>query len=210
MNNKSKFAYPLLVLLACILSACSHSQKFVAPEIEPPADLIPGYVPEGFKLVSGFQLSGEVDFPIATNGNEVAFFLRLRGGDLFFELKSPKGNDILGVYYQGKDRLILISKSYYPEGSLDLWLAAYEAAQPKPCECECACECPSFLRLDALPFHDRMIELQEVRTIDGTRVAILKGLLGWTTVFVRGDYLLTVESGISLDENLKIVASLLD
>jgi len=206
MKNKSKFAYPWLVVPACILGACSCSPKFVAPEIEPPADLIPGYVPEGFKLVSGFQLNGEVNFPIATDGNEVAFFLRLREGNPFFELKSPKGNDILGVYYQGKDQLILISKSYYPEGSLDLWLAAYEASLPKPCECEC----PGFLRLDAIPFHGRLTEMQEIRTIDGTRVAILKGPLGWTTVFVRGDYLLTVESRISLDENLKIVASLLD
>jgi signal transduction histidine kinase len=45
--------------------------KFVAPEIEPPTDLIPGYVPEGFELVSGFQLSANCTLPEFTGGDEI-------------------------------------------------------------------------------------------------------------------------------------------
>jgi len=201
MKNRSKYAIPMLVVLVWFLAACSHSPKFVAPEIEPPADLIPGYVPEGFELGGGYQIPGERLFPAIPVGDDIANFLRIRG----FDLKSPNGNDILGVYYQGKDHLILISKSYFPKGSLDVWRAAYEASQPKPCECECA-----GLRLAHELFPVRLVQLQEVRTVEGTEVAILKGPMGWTTAFVRGDNLLTVESGISLEENLKIVASLLE
>jgi len=189
------------MLLVGILPACSQPQKFVAPEIGPPADLIPDYVPGGVTLGGGYQLSGKDIFRAISGGEDVPQFARMND----FNLKSPKGNDIQGVYYQGKDHLILISKSYYPEGTLELWRTAYEASSPKPCECECV-----KLRLNTIPFPPRIAEFQEERTIDGRRVAILKGPLGWITVFVRGDYLLTVESGISLEENLKIVASLLE
>jgi hypothetical protein len=205
MYTQYKFAITLLMLLACILSACGSRTKFVAPEIDPPADLIPGYVPEGFELVSGFQLTGEVTLPEFSNGDEDGFFGHLLEDDPFFDVKSPNGNDIQGVYYQGKDHLILISKSFFPEGTLDLWRTAYEESWPKPCECA------GFPRLDPEAFPVRFYnDLQEERTIGKTSVAILKGPLGWITVFIRGDHLLTVESGISLEENLKIVASLLD
>ena len=202
MNIKCKFAIPFLMLLACILPACRPNPKFVAPETDPPADLIPGYVPGGFELVSGFQLPGKVIFPATSDGDDISDFLRIRD----FNPKSPNENAIQGVYYQGKDHLILISKSYFPEGNLDLWRTAYEASRPKPCECA---GFPG-LRLDTETFPVRIYEIQEERTIGETRVAILKGPLGWITVFVRGDDLLTVESGISLEENLKIVASLLE
>jgi hypothetical protein len=173
--------------------------KYVAPEIDPPADLIPGYMPEGYDLISGFQLSTHNTLPEFSGGDENG----MPGLDHFFDVKSPMGNVIQGVYYQGKQNLILVTKAYFPGGTLDDWLAAYEKSQPEPCDCG------GFLRLDAFPLPSRFDELQEERTIDGTRVAILKGPLGWTTVFVRGDYLLAVESGISLEENLKIVTSLL-
>lgn len=200
MYTKCKFTISLLILLGCLLTACSHKAKFVAPEIEPPADLIPGYVPKGFELVSGFQLPRETTLPATFNGDDVSQFARI----LIFDLKSPNGNDLQGVYYQGKEHLILITKSHFPDGTLDLWRAAYEASWPKPCGCS------DLPRLDAIPIPARLIEIQEERTIGETRVAILKRPLGWITVFVRGDYLLTVESGISLEENLKIVASLMD
>ena len=206
MNHKTKFVIPLFVLLVCILSACGSRPQFIAPEIDPPADLIPGYVPEGFKLVSGFQLAGEVKLSVTSAGEDVSQFVRLQG----FDMKSPNGNDIQGVYYQSKDQSILITKSYFPAGNPDLWRTAYETSFPRPCECV-------LLRFESKLFSARFTEIQEERTIGDTRVAILKAPGGWITVFVRGDYLLTVESGfilehggISLEENLKIVASLLE
>ena len=106
----------------------------------------------------------------------------------------------------------MITKSHFSDGTLDLWRTAYETSQPVLFDCACA-----DLRLFPEGFPARVAEVQEERAIGGTRVAILKGPGGWITVFVRGDYLLTVESGlpleddgISLEENLKIVASLLE
>jgi hypothetical protein len=204
MYTNRKFTIVLLVLLAGLLSACDSGIKFIAPEIEPPTDLIPSYVPEGFELVSGFQLSADITLPEFTVGDESSLIGRLLEGDRYFDVISPNGNDIQGVYYQGKEQLILIAKSYFPEATLDDWLTAYEAAELKPTGCECA----GLLRLDDIPLPSRFVEFLEERTLNGTRVAILKGPLGWITVFVRGDYLISVESGISLEENLKIVASL--
>lgn len=201
MSTKSRFMLSLLMLLVGFLPACSHPPKFVAPEIEPPTDLIPGYVPDGFELVSGFKLPGKIPFPATSDGGDV---FRIAGMDPT-NLKSPKGNEIQGVYYQGNEHLILITKSYFPEGTLDLWRSTYEASGPKPCECEWL-----KLRPNSEHFPTRLVEIQEERTIDGTRVAILKGPLGQITVFIRGNYLVTVESGISLDDNLKVVASLLE
>jgi hypothetical protein len=198
MYTKLKFVIPLLVSLVVILAACDTGMKYVAPEIDPPADLIPGYMPEGYDLISGFQLSTHNTLPEFTGGDENG----MPGLDHFLDVKSPMGNVIQGIYYQGKQNLILVTKAYFPGGTLDDWLAAYEESLPEPCDCG------GLLRLDAFPLPSRFDELQEERTIDGTRVAILKGPLGWTTVFVRGDYLLTVESQIPLEENLKIVTSL--
>jgi hypothetical protein len=205
MYTKLKILIPLLICYIVFLVACGSEPKFVAPEIAPPTDLIPGYVPEGFELVSGFQLLADNIWPEFTGGSEIGLLAPLLKGDHFFNLKSPDGKDVQGIYYQGKENLILITKSYFPNGTLDDWLAVYEKFQVKPFDCECA----GIVRLEALPLLSRFEELQGVRTIDNTRIAILQGPLGWTTVFVRGDYLLTVESGISLEENLKIVTSLL-
>jgi hypothetical protein len=205
MHIRYKLIIPLLMLLASILAACRSGPKFVAPEIEPPTDLIPAYLPKGYKLKSGFQIAAETTFPAPSNGDEGALFGRLRESNLFFDLKSPTGNDIQGVYYQGKDYLILIAKSYFPGGTLDLWRADYDASNLEFGECECA-----GVRLAPTLFRTRFYEIQEERTIGETQVAILKGPIGWIAVFVRGDYLLTVESGISLEENLKIAASLLE
>jgi hypothetical protein len=205
MYTKLKFVIPLLVLMVGSLAACNRKMKFVAPEIDPPTDLIPGYVPKGFELISGFQLSSDNMLPEFAAGNEIGLLGPLIRINHFFNLKSPARNDIQGTYYQGEENLILITKSYFPNGSLDEWLAVYEKGQSKPVDCKCA----GIPRLDTVPFPIRFDEFQEVRTIDSTRLAILKTALGWTTVFVRGDYLLTIESGISLEENLKIVTSLL-
>jgi len=205
MSTKLNFTMLLLMMLGCLLAACSRPPQFVAPEIDSPTDLIPSYVPEGFEHVSGFQLTGEPPLREAFDDDEELFVERLGKRFTFANIKSPSGNDIQGVYYQGKEHRLLITKSYFPEGTLDLWRTTYEASWPKPFECECV-----ELRLAALNLPPRITEIQEERTIDGVQVVILKGPLGWITVFVRGDYLLTVESGISLEENLKIVASLLE
>jgi hypothetical protein len=201
MKPLSKFTLVLSILLATMLSACSQSPKFVAPEIDPPQDLIPGYVPDGFELVSGFQLPGDIIQASIVWGQEVSRTMRLKP----FELKSPLGNDILGVYYQGDEHMLLISRSEYPDGSLELFLDGYAASIPEPCQCECL-----EVRLNGDFIPDRFIELKETRTIAGTEVAIYEGPQGWTTVFVQEDELLAVESGISLEENLKIVESLLE
>jgi hypothetical protein len=221
MNPKFKTALFTIAALACLLSACAPRRPtFAAPEIEPPADLIPSYVPEGFTLGNGFQL--EADGKAIPEG-----FSRLIPR-LGFDVKSPAGNDIQGVYYQNENQLILITKSYFPGGTLDLWRAAFEESLPKPCECECerTCECGQDSECACRPirpartgpdlFPGRFKEFQEERTIEGTRVAVLNSGGRWITVFMRGEYLLTVEgglarddNGIPLEENLKIVASLL-
>jgi hypothetical protein len=201
MIAKSRFMLSLLMLLVGILPACSPRKRLVVPEIKPPGDLIPGYVPDGFELVSGYKLPGKVPYPATSDSDKVFRFVRMQP----INLKSPVGNDIQGVYYQSKELLILISKSYFPEGTLDLWRTNYEAFGPKPCECGWA-----DLHLNSEHLPSRFVQIQEERTIGGVRIAVLKGPMGWITVFVRGDYLLTVESGISIEENLKIVASLLE
>jgi hypothetical protein len=204
MKTQYKLISFLFLLVAYVLTACGSERKFVAPEIEPPADLIPAYVPKGYKIVSGFQISGEDSFPVDVFGDGALGGL-IKGGNTFFDLKSPNGNDIQGVYYQGRDHLILIAKSYFPGGTLALWRTKYDASRFELNDCEC-----SILRRPPKLFPSRFNEVQEELTIGKTQVIVLKGPSGWTTVFVRGDYLLTVESGISLEENLKIVSSLLN
>ncbi len=58
MSTIFKLKMLLLMTLVCFLAACSQPTKFVAPEIDPPADLITDNVPKGFELISGFQLTG--------------------------------------------------------------------------------------------------------------------------------------------------------
>jgi hypothetical protein len=197
MNSVRKFVPIMFILLIFTISACGIKSKpdFIAPEIDPPADLIPSYIPEGFELVSGFQLPGTTDMP---------GFIRIK----FFNVKSANENDIQGVYFRSQEHLLLISKSFYPGGTLDLWLAAYKAAQARHDFCECEI---TFGRGAILPPLRVLPDLQEERSVNGHRVVVLRNesLVSWTTVFVRGDDLITVESGISLDENLKVVASLL-
>lgn len=219
MKPKSKSVLFAIAVLGCLLAACGPRRpKFVAPEIEPPADLIPSYVPEGYELIGGFQIEGEL--------TDIAEGISGITGRLLFELKSPAGNDIQGVQYRDENHILLITKSLYPGGTLDLWREAFEETLAKPFGCECGCDdghkcacdcCPDHPdRVNFNPFPDRFEEFQEERTVEGMRVAVLKSGDRWITVFMRGEYLLTVvggialeEGGITLEENLKIVASLL-
>jgi hypothetical protein len=201
MVTKKRFGLSLLILLGCLLAACSQGPKIVAPEIEPPADLIPGYIPQSFELGAGFQLDGGNEWLSGLSEEDAPRFARVKGHNL----QSPAGNDILGVYYKNGEHFILITKSSFPGGTLDLWQTAFEESQPKPCDCDCA-----EIRLDVFPLPPRFPQIQEERTIKETLVAVLKGPFGWTTVFVRGEDLITVGGGISLEENLKIVSSLLE
>jgi hypothetical protein len=201
MKTLQKITLVLSILLATMLSACSQSPRFVAPEIDPPQDLIPEYIPDGFELVSGFKLPGDIIQASVVVGQETTRTIRLKP----FELKSPLGNDILGVYYEGDEHLLLISKSEYPGGSLELFLNSYKDSSAEPCQCECL-----EIRLNDDLIGDRFIVLKETHTIDGTQVAIFEAPLGLTAVFVQKDELLAVESGISLEEILKIVGSLLE
>lgn len=208
MITQTKFPLSRLILLALILTACGRqAPQFIAPEIESPPDLIPSYVPQGFELISGFQLDNDnLEATItSTDGSERVFpDWKLR--DPSFSLKSPAGNNILGVHYQDGDKLLLITKSAFPDGNLELWQEAYES--PFRCDDDCECDCFEFVIGVPIPF--RAAEIQEVRTIAGTQVVILRNPSGWITVFMRGGDLLTIESGISLEENLKVVASLLE
>jgi hypothetical protein len=201
MDTRYKLGICLFILLGGLLiTACSHQTKFVAPQMEPPSDLIPSYVPDGFEFGYGFQLPGGITWQEAVYGGKLPVSSRTRG----FNLKSPDGNDIQGVFYQGKAHLILITKSYFPGGTLDAWRTAFEASG------EPVCECGGFeLRLNAGFSLSRRIEVEEERSINGTRIAVVKEPMGWITVFVRDDYLVTVQNGISLEENLKIAESLL-
>ena len=110
-----------------------------------------------------------------------AFVVRTKGFHPFYDVKSPSGNIIQGVYYQGKDHLILIAKSYFPGGTLDLWRANFEASRPELGECACARLC-----LSPMLFLSRFVEIQEEHTIADAQVIVLKGPMGLTTVFVRG------------------------
>jgi hypothetical protein len=208
MNTQYRFTLPLLVLLMFFSAACgSHQIRFSAPVIDPPADLIPSYIPAGLELVSGFQIPyGGVGFSMFSDGERVSLIHREAGSDPFFVVKSPNGNDLQGVYYQGKGHFLLITKSYFPGGNLDIWHTLYRASGSNALECDCM---P--LRLGVLSFGlDRFVEVEEERTIAETQVAILKGPMGHISVFVKGDCLLAVEGDISLEENLKIVTSLIE
>ena len=235
MNNKKKFLNLVMLstLLLAFLAACGQKKIFYAPEIEPPADLIPGYVPEGFKLMGGFQLEmGEIATRIEVGKGEhrVTWIKEL---DMpFFDLKTPARNDLLGLYYQKGDRLLLITKSYFPGGTLEAWREQYEASLHGKlscncdrdcdcdsgcdcdCDCGCGCDCCYCLRggmqfmLD-FPLALRLAQLQEVRTIGDREVAILlNSRSGYISVFVLDDYLVAVEGGFPLEENLKILESL--
>ena len=194
-----------LALLLVLVTACGTHTVFNAPTVEPSADLIPGYIPTGFKLISGFQMPhGGIGFSTSPTGEPVAVISRKMDGGPFFTLKSPLGNDIQGVHYENGDRHILITKSYFPDGFLELWRTTYEASWYD------TCECMNLRPGELLPGRGRYAEVVEERTIGDTQIAILEGPKGWVTVFVRDDYLLSVESSISLEENLKIVASLLE
>ncbi len=218
-GNRSFFIRLVLAFcLVALLAACAGERKvkFVAPEIEPPADLIPGYVPEGFELVAGFKLSGASPSVFEADGSGERL--------ISFMPASPAGNDILGVYYQSDDTMLLISKSYYPGGSLDSWMATLEGSDLEFDDCVCvvfnngesgrlSSDCnasETVMRFEHLP-ELRMRTISEVLTVAGTQVAVGTSFMegGSTTTFMRGDDLVTVEGGIALEENLKIVASLL-
>ncbi|NTW08058.1 MAG: hypothetical protein HGA28_00620 [Anaerolineaceae bacterium] len=204
--KKSGVVFSALTLVAILLTACGKEKaKFIAPEISPPADLIPSYVPEGFKLVSGFTLDGEIhieEFDVEEDSNR---FSLNSMGDLFFNEKSPAGTAINGVYYDNGEELILITKASYPGGNLDLWKQELDKSRPGNCECDCG----GLIRLDVSHLTPRFNEILPERAVGDTRVAVLQSYFGYVTVFMRGEDLLIVESGISLEENLKIVASLL-
>jgi len=207
----------LAVLLLPALSACGSRVRFVAPEIDPPADLIPGYVPEGFELISGFQInvpefkrvfisSDRTGLGICGNMFAPPFIT------YFMTLKSPVSNEVLGVHYQKGDQILLITKSYFPEGTLDLWRSHFEAPYSDDCECDCGCcQCASLSLHGFIASRLRYGGITEVRTVHATDVAIFAMSEDKTiTVFVRDDYLITIAGPVSLEENLEIVASLLE
>ncbi|MGD8814044.1 MAG: hypothetical protein PVI78_06165 [Anaerolineales bacterium] len=207
MCTKKSSAILAIVLLMLGVTACGRVSGFIAPEIEPPEDLIPAYIPEGFELISGFMIAGDPSVTESSADDRLSG----DGGRIKIMLRSPSGEDVVGVHYQGEDQLILITRSPYPDGTLDLWKSAYEAQFIEPL----GCDCPGLWQRETLRSHDegirsRLQKIQETRIIHGIPVAILETAEGWITVFIRGDDLLTVESGIDLAENLKIVASLLD
>lgn len=208
-----KTKFPLLVLLVPLLAACGGSHRqFSAPEIDPPVDLIPAYVPEGYELVAGFEIEvGDLSGRFVAIGDDGRIFC---GADLIlplFVIKSPAGNDILGVYYEDdEDGLLLITKSSFPGGSLESWQAAYEAAYADDCDCDCDCDCCLAIAVDA-PFPVRAAEIREIRTVGDTQVAVLDSELGGTVaVFVRDGHLIAVDGDLLPEEHLRIIASLLE
>jgi hypothetical protein len=204
-NNGTKVYLGLiLILFPVFLGGCGSQVEFIAPPIDPPADLIPGYVPEGFVLISGFQMEPDESLMRFINRDvgdrvlcEEKISLEL------FNFKSPLGEKIQGVHYQNGDKLLLITRSYFPSGTLKQWQERLENPPATHCECDS-------IRLGVdgwLPF--RNFHIEELRTIGNTQVAILSGGVGTLTIFIRGDDLIVVEGGIDLEENLRVVESLL-
>ncbi len=193
-------------LMALTLTGCGSGVEFIAPEIEPPAYLIPGYVPEGFELVSGFELQrgvARVGGDAEVEGGRGPFPTGLVGP--LEVASSPAGNVVQGLQYRNGDTLLLITKSSFPGGDLDLWWEAVQASGPNGGEdCECAAQ-PLLVNMRRM----QPVQVVEEREVDGVRVAIVDGLLRSWTVFVRGQDLLTVQGGISKEEALRIVESLL-
>jgi len=213
MKIRTSFQFSLPVLLAVLLTACSQqAPKLIAPEIAPPADLIPAYVPDGFELIKGYQLQvgefkvREIPADAGNDGEGLRVACNLDRSGMFFDLQSPVGNDIQGIHYQSEDKLLLITRSSYPDGSLDLWLSAYEPTENSSSDCNCDC----ITSVVGFPAPLRRAEIKEVQTVGDTQVAVLERWGGWITIFVRDEYLLTVESSIPLEENLRIVESLLE
>ena len=216
MKTKTTLQVLFFLLLTFLMAACGGKRtKFIAPEIDPPTDLIPAFVPEGFELVKGYQITpGDFEvsrvFADAEGRDEdrrIICDLDLSGS--FFDLQSPAGNAILGIHYQDEASLLLITKSYYPGGSLDIWQKAFDENDERNCDCDCGC-CCMVIAIDRLPIPLGEVDIREIRTVGETRVAVVDhGLIGTTAVFMRGDYLLTVESGISIEEIMKVVESLL-
>jgi hypothetical protein len=215
-----KTKFPLLVLfvlLVPLLAACGGQERhFSAPEIDPPSDLIPGYIPEGYEMVAGFEIEvSDMSGRFLATGDDGRVFC---GEGLiipFFVIKSPAGNDLLGVYYEDDDDgLLLISKSSFPGGTLEAWRTNYEEAVSAPCESDCDCDCCCCnciaFAIDGWPIPLRA-EILETRTVGDTQVAVLESEFdGLITVFVRDGYLIAVEGDLPLEEHLRIIESLLE
>ena len=210
---KSKVFVNLVFLLslssAILLASCSSTTKLVAPEVEPPADLIPAYLPDGYKLVKGYQLSAipserwfDADQP--PGDDPMVRVAQAMGKPVdVLNLYNPAGKDVFGVQFQKGEKHLLITKASYPGGSMDLWLSTYAGSTSSNQSGEMSC--PPMI-IPSLDFRDK---LTEVRTLQNSQVAILQGPLGWKAVFVKGDDLLTVQGDISLEEILKIAESLI-
>jgi hypothetical protein len=203
MINKAMLG--ALALLG-LLTACGSTPEFVAPEIEPPEDLLISDPPEGYALVSGFELEAEgpqVRGSLPDGDRRLQWQVEFTGS--FSSLRSPAGNVIEGVYYQSSEGLLIITKSNFPNGSLEEWRSGYLPVIVVANDC-------LFPKTTAagMPFiESRMPEIAETRTVEGVEVVVLeKPAGGWITVFMRGDYLLTVEGALSLEETLAVVTSL--
>jgi hypothetical protein len=188
------------------LAACTPGVVFVAPEIDPPTDLIPEYVPKGFELVSGFQIQpreARFDPKEDSEGQRCVFPV---GGKIDPGIvQSPSGNTVQGVQYRNGETILLITKSEFPGGSLDLWREAVEGGGLDGEEsCGCATEA-SFPRIGP----PRAVEILQEHLVKGVRVAVVNWLERRMLVFVRGDNFIAVQGGISLEEALKIIESLL-
>jgi hypothetical protein len=84
----------------------------------------------GFNLVQGFEISvGKKArfFPDDSGDCEHQSFLQrpvclLGVSDTFFDLKSPAGNEILGIYYQGEDLLAQVEEHFILVLNVDVFV----------------------------------------------------------------------------------------
>jgi hypothetical protein len=176
----------ILLLLVLPLTACGAGSKDIIPTQEPPKDMVPGYLPVGFEYDKSIELIFSVE-----DGREPS------------PLFSPSGNSTTLVHYIKGDEHLCIHKSIFPDGSLEKWLEIFQDVSIDNCEC--------FPRRsgDSTNLSNRLPKIVEKQTIEGIEVQILEGPIGWMSVYVKDNVLMIVEGTIPLEENLKVVTSLL-
>lgn len=187
MNIKNNYllAGVIMSLVMIIFAGCTSKAESTPAYQEPPKEMIPGYIPDGFELDSSHEMSFDKD------GRDPSSY------------HSPLGNSIMSLHYENGDEIICINASDFPGGTLESWLEIYQSTPFDDCEC--------LPRRggEELSISNRSPEIVEEQMIGDTPVVVLEGPIGWAVAFVHNDQFWLVEGTVSLKELLKVVESLL-